>query len=86
MSGCNGKNFTVLHCGGFCLFDLLEDPCETKDISGEKSEVFEEMKGKLLEFWEQVVPHKIGAPEEKADPKNYNNTWVTWRDNCYVNL
>lgn len=81
LSGCNGRNFTQLHCDGFCLFDLFEDPCETTNIAREEFVVFEELKGRLGEFWKMVVPHTIGEPEEKADPKLYNNTWVTWRDN-----
>lgn len=83
LTGCNGKNFTRLHCNEFCLFDLLEDPCETENIRSEQAEVFEALRGKLAEFWGAVVPHEIGEPQELADPKRYNNTWVPWLDETY---
>lgn len=80
LNGCNGRNFTQINCDAFCLFDLLRDPCETTDISGEEPEVLREMKDKLGQFWGQVVSHKVGEPEENANPRYYNDTWVTWMD------
>lgn len=81
LNGCNGKNFTHLHCTSFCMFDLFDDPCETKDISLEQPEIFEKMRRKLGQFWKEVIPHVISEPQENANPKYYNNTWVTWMDN-----
>lgn len=84
LSGCNNKNATQLHCDNFCLFDLFEDPCETEDISAKQPEILEKLKENLGKFWREIVPHKISEPDERADPKRYNNTWVTWLDDLYT--
>lgn len=76
-------------CGGFCLFDLVVDPCETRDVAGTYPEVVEELKAAMEVYWKTLVPRPEYQWDPIADPKHFNSTWCTWLDTenpfCHYN-
>ncbi|KAG5885842.1 hypothetical protein JTB14_032037 [Gonioctena quinquepunctata] len=73
-------NFTAFDCNEYCLFDIFEDPCETKNLIGDedKQEIVESLKEKLFSYYEQLVPETNKAVDPNSNPAKFNNTWHTW--------
>lgn len=64
-----------------CLFDLLDDPCETKNLIDVYPEVAEELKAIIREkHLPHLVPQQKVYVDPKADPKYCNGAWFTWMD------
>lgn len=64
----------------FQLYDLTEDPHETRDVSGEQSEVFSRMKRELL-AWNQAVDASFAGrdyPTGKVSPPDLES--IFWYD------
>ncbi|KAL3272013.1 hypothetical protein HHI36_022479 [Cryptolaemus montrouzieri] len=79
----NSKNReNVEICKGFCLFDLLEDPCETENLIEDetKQEIVSGLKARISEFWKQLIPQTNKPVDVNSDPAKYNGTWCTWLD------
>eukprot|EP01064_Diplonema_japonicum_P017370 TRINITY_DN2545_c0_g1_i7.p1 TRINITY_DN2545_c0_g1~~TRINITY_DN2545_c0_g1_i7.p1 ORF type:complete len:503 (+),score=120.75 TRINITY_DN2545_c0_g1_i7:27-1511(+) len=58
----------------YCLFDVVNDPCEHNDISGQKPEVVQELLQKLMPFKNAAVPP---TPSVGCDP--IINSKGAWR-------
>ncbi|XP_045468518.1 arylsulfatase B-like [Harmonia axyridis] len=69
-------------CSGFCLFDLLEDPCETENLIKDESkkDIINNLKFKLQQYWEVMVPQTNKAVDIESNPAKYNGSWCTWKD------
>ncbi|KAL3272016.1 hypothetical protein HHI36_022482 [Cryptolaemus montrouzieri] len=69
-------------CEGFCLFDLVEDPCETENLIKDESkkEIISGLKARLAEIWKQLVPQTNKPVDANSNPAKYNGTWCTWLD------
>uniref|UniRef100_A0A7M5V5R4 Sulfatase N-terminal domain-containing protein n=1 Tax=Clytia hemisphaerica TaxID=252671 RepID=A0A7M5V5R4_9CNID len=63
----------------FCLFNIIDDPCEYHDLSGKYPELLETMK-KRLQFYEDsaVPPRRNETGDPRANPKLHNGVWVPW--------
>lgn len=64
-----------------CLFDIVSDPCETRDIASTNEGVARELYRQLLEF-KQTLVKQINKPRDiiGANPAKFNNTWSPWLD------
>ena len=66
----------------FCLFNIVNDPCETKDLSHVHQDILRQLLSELEDYNKTVVP----APREllkldpKAHPKYWHNYWTRWLD------
>lgn len=85
ISGCNGRNGSFVFCGILCLFDLFDDPCETKNIVLKETQIAQELAQKLRQYWTEFVPQRNQAVDPLANPKYFNDTWYTWLE-TYPNL
>lgn len=71
-----------LVCTDFCLFDLDNDPCETKNLVNnvETKSFVTQLNIKLEQFWNEIVPAKKIPTDLLSNPEYCNNTWFTWLD------
>ncbi|CAL1674865.1 unnamed protein product [Lasius platythorax] len=61
-----------------CLFDINNDPCETKNIAEQYSRISREL-DKFLEHYGRNVKRQIKISVDwLADPRRTNNTWEPW--------
>ncbi|CAB3237079.1 unnamed protein product [Arctia plantaginis] len=63
-----------------CLYNILEDPCETTDLSKVHPELVEEMTILLKKEYATRIPRKVPVYRDPlAVPREANNfTWNTW--------
>lgn len=65
----------------FCLFNIVDDPCEVNDLSDIRPDVLNVLLQKLKLFNTTVVPiSNIYEPDPRAHPKYWHNYWVPWLD------
>ncbi|KAJ9591420.1 hypothetical protein L9F63_002026 [Diploptera punctata] len=73
------------YCSTYCLFDIENDPCEEKNIVLNYPIITEHLKNKLKTFRSLMVPELNKPVSSAANPKFYNNSWVSWLDEKYIN-
>lgn len=67
-------------CEQWCLFDLFEDLCETTNLIDKEPLIAQELKVKLGQYYEELVPQKPHVVDRDSNPAYCNNTWFTWLD------
>ncbi|XP_016912325.1 arylsulfatase B-like isoform X2 [Apis cerana] len=61
-----------------CLFDIVNDPCETKNIAEAYARIARDL-DLYLEQYGRVLMKQIRKPVDwLADPRRRNNTWEPW--------
>ncbi|GJQ68445.1 hypothetical protein Trydic_g4843 [Trypoxylus dichotomus] len=60
-----------------CLFDLWDDPCETKNIAAEEPLVTENLSARIREFWKVLVPQQNKDVDPDSNPANFGGIWTT---------
>lgn len=76
-------------CNGYCLFDLYKDPCETTNIVNEQSVLVNQLKGRIEEYYKQLMLQDYYIPDPDSVPSKCNGTWFMWKDDppyCPLNL
>ncbi|XP_050499984.1 arylsulfatase B-like isoform X1 [Diabrotica virgifera virgifera] len=70
----------LFKCNSMCLFDLYNDPCETRNLIKDENvkDVVKALKGKYFDYLKEVVPQAKKQIEPKSNPRNFNNTWSPW--------
>lgn len=66
--------------GKMCLFDLINDPCETTNVAYLLPDITIELSKRLSLFWNMLVPQKNIPYDPNSNPIYFNNTWTTWLD------
>ncbi|XP_049869913.1 arylsulfatase J-like isoform X2 [Pectinophora gossypiella] len=68
-----------------CLFDIKNDPCETRDLSVTMPDVVERLQDILKAEMNRVVdrPNPLFR-DPRALPSLHNYTWATWADHVIV--
>lgn len=67
-----------------CLFDIVADPCEQRDLAAEKPEVVERLLSKL-KHWESTAVEPNNAPlDVEGYPEYHGGAWVSWKDDAAV--
>ena len=62
-----------------CLFDIIEDPCEYKDLSQVLPEVLTSLLSQLDKHSDSMVkPRNKFLPDFRADPKLHGGSWEPW--------
>lgn len=61
-----------------CLFDIVQDPCETKNVAEAYSRIARDL-DLFLEHYGQILKRQVKVPVDwLADPRRRNNTWEPW--------
>ncbi|KAG7202809.1 hypothetical protein KM043_009967 [Ampulex compressa] len=61
-----------------CLFDLLNDPCETRNVAEQYVRMTNDL-DLFLEHYGRILVKQVRVPVDwLADPKIKNNTWEPW--------
>lgn len=63
-----------------CLFDILNDPCETTNLAGKFPKIVEKLKAKLDYYGKMAAPFRNKQADPKCNPANFNGTWTWWTD------
>ncbi|XP_076749579.1 arylsulfatase B [Xylocopa sonorina] len=62
-----------------CLFDVVNDPCETKNVAEAYSRIAKDL-NLYLEQYGRILKKQIRVPVDwLADPRRRNNTWEPWK-------
>jgi hypothetical protein len=72
------------YCHSHCLFDLEEDPCETKNLISSYPNISDSLMKKLQQFKKDMVPELTKIVDPDSNPLFFNNTWACWLDDEYV--
>lgn len=92
ISWCRDSSYKpIIICKDFCLFDIDQDPCETRNIiqNINLKYVVMDLKMKLQKYWLEFEPQTNGPVNLRSDPSSCNNTWYTWIDgvqSCVLGL
>lgn len=63
-----------------CLFNILEDPCETTNLASEKSVLMASLQD-LVDKYQATVVNATNLPADPgADPALFGKVWSNWRD------
>ncbi|KAH7966983.1 hypothetical protein HPB49_021170 [Dermacentor silvarum] len=63
-----------------CLFDIVADPCEYRNIAEEKPQIVEQLQARIKAFEQTAVKPSNLPRDQAALPKNHGGFWVTWKD------
>ncbi|XP_028175730.1 arylsulfatase B-like [Ostrinia furnacalis] len=63
-----------------CLFNIKDDPCETKDLSALFPDLVESMLLRLTEEKKRLIPRSPLYRNPKSNPAFFNYTWTTFAD------
>lgn len=78
-----GQKSSIWNCNPLkspCLFNLLDDPCEEFNLANLYPNILNTMEKRINELDIISVPPRNAAPDWRADPIFYNNTWTWWYD------
>ncbi|XP_047141195.1 arylsulfatase B isoform X3 [Hydra vulgaris] len=76
-----GHDFPVVinHCDDYCLFHVVEDPCEIVDLSKKFPDVLATMMYRLNIYKQSMVPPRNNMTiDSRSDPKLHNGVWQPW--------
>lgn len=77
------------HCDpqrAICLFDLLSDPCEQKNVAAKHPDIVQELRIQLDKFKKSAVTPRNRESDIRSNPKNFNNTWTWWYDELGIEM
>ncbi|XP_063619298.1 arylsulfatase B-like [Cydia splendana] len=75
VSLCYPENGTV------CLYNIIEDPCETKDISKLYPDIVQQLLQKLGTEKNRTIPRILPLVRDpRSHPNQFNYAWSTWAD------
>lgn len=85
---CNGhtppKSNSILACNALispCLFDILNDPCETTNLASLFPKIVKQLQVKLDYYRRIAQPPRNKPANSQLDPSNFNGTWTWWDTN-----
>ncbi|XP_055938572.1 arylsulfatase B-like [Argiope bruennichi] len=67
-----------------CLFNIIEDPCETTNIADLHPEIVESMLITLRDYEKQAVKPQFKDPDPHGDPRCHGFAYVPWMDAEHV--
>lgn len=63
-----------------CLFNVVEDPCERRNLANVRPDVLLDMRQRLAEFVRSAAEPRNRPGDERANPAQFNGTWTWWYD------
>lgn len=67
-----------------CLFDIVADPCEYRNIAEEKPQIVQQLQARVNELGKTAMKPNNVPKDPAALPKNHGGFWVTWKDDVPV--
>ncbi|CAH1403408.1 unnamed protein product [Nezara viridula] len=64
----------------YCLYDILEDPSECKDLASSHPDIVKLLSGRLEDYRKVMVPTDNCSYDPRADPKNWDDYWSPWME------
>ncbi|XP_063707871.1 arylsulfatase B-like [Culicoides brevitarsis] len=64
-----------------CLFNILEDPCETRNLAASENKILTKLLANLEKYRQSALPYRNQPPDFAANPRNFNDTWAYWCEN-----
>lgn len=78
-SGAERKQLTC-SLNSICLFDVINDPTETTDISNNHPEIVSKLKESLEKYREQLMPSRNRPVDPNSNPIYCYDNYFTWLD------
>ncbi|XP_053671026.1 arylsulfatase B-like [Anopheles nili] len=63
-----------------CLFNILDDPCERRNLAHEHPEILNDLQSDVLLYKSQSARPRNQPADARSDPALYNFTWTWWQD------
>jgi len=85
---CGERNSSLPACNKgdkYCLFDILDDPCEYNNIASLQPAIGEMLYDRLMAFNNAAQPPRNKPADPAAFPKYHNGHWTDWLDKDPVN-
>ncbi|XP_048514445.1 arylsulfatase B-like [Athalia rosae] len=67
-----------VRCTNKCLFDMINDPCETVDISAKHPKIVERMENDLRRYNAVLMPQSKSEFDPASSPRNFGGVWLPW--------
>jgi len=62
-----------------CLFNIIDDPCERKNLATLYPDTMREMRNRLYDIIQYSAPSRRRTiPDRNADPSRHHGTWSPW--------
>lgn len=68
-----------------CLFDIIADPCERRNLAALRPKVVKMMAEAVERFRQSASPPRNRPSDRRSNPANFNNTWTWWYDELGLN-
>lgn len=68
-----------------CLFDIVADPCERRNLAAKRSGVVTLMEDAVDRFRRTALPPRNRPSDRRSNPAYFNNTWTWWYDELGLN-
>ena len=65
------------------LFNITNDPCETRDLSGSEPKVLQDMLKRLKSYFNTMVKPNYPSIDWNYNPSDFGGVWAPWWDNLY---
>lgn len=63
-----------------CLFNIVDDPCERRNLAALRPDLMADMKVTLDAFALSAVKPRSMPDDGRSKPSNFNQTWTWWYD------
>lgn len=63
-----------------CLFDIVADPCERRNLAAVQTEIIKMMEDAVDRYRHSAAPPRNRPSDRRSNPANFNNTWTWWYD------
>ncbi|KAM8849769.1 arylsulfatase I-like [Spinachia spinachia] len=60
------------------LFNITADPCERRDLAGQRPDVVRRLMARLAHYNQSAVPVYFPPDDPRADPARHAGAWVPW--------
>jgi len=75
----NGSRYECFD--GHCLYDLIADPCEYRNVAAQNPSPLATATAALARYRNQLVPQHRPGVDPDANPDRYGGYWDTWLEN-----
>lgn len=67
-----------------CLFDIVNDPCETKNLAKQFPDILHRLVAKLDHYARIALPIRNKPGDPRSDPANFGGIWTWWYDELNI--
>lgn len=67
-----------------CLFDIIDDPCETTNLAAQLPQMMAEIEEKVEYYGKIAKPIRNKPHDERANPAHFGGIWTWWFDELEI--